>query len=182
MVVHASLLLAVALTVGPDLDPQRAAAIEYEQAKETAAVEAKYGNKKSTELSREERVQMIRDLAAAQGKVLDKYGVSPRDWARAQMARSREEAAQVKEATKALEAKEKAAAAAKENEPGQREITVQRGISDDNPVVLEEREGAAPVVEQGLPPEYSKDQSDLAESEAAGKASEAPASKGGAKR
>ena len=175
-----SFALALSLTLAPDeFDAERAASIEREQAKETAAVTAKYGNKKSTELSRDERAQMIRDQSAAEQKVLDKYGVSPKEWARAQMNRSREQADQVRQANKALEAKEKAAAekAAAEKAGGPREIVIQRGISEENPVTLEETENATPVVEQGLPKDFENDQNAATESDSVEKATEAPATK-----
>lgn len=178
-----SFALTLSLTLAPDeFDAERAATIEREQARETAAVSAKYGNKKSTELSRDERAQMIREQAAAEQKVLDKHGVSPKDWARAQMNRSREQAEQVRQANKALEAKEKAAErAAAEKAGGPKEIVIQRGISEENPVTLEENENATPIVEQGLPKDYENDQNAATESDAVEKAAEAPAAKSTAK-
>ncbi|MER2564799.1 MAG: hypothetical protein ABTQ32_29000 [Myxococcaceae bacterium] len=175
-----SIALALSLTLAADeFDAERAASIEREQAKEAAAVTAKYGNRKSTELSRDERSEMIREQAAAQQKVLDKYGVSPKEWARAQMNRSREQADQVRQATRALEAKEKAAAekAQAEKTGGPKEIVIQRGISEDQPVTLEESENATPVVEQGLPKDFENDQNAASESDAVEKAADAPATK-----
>lgn len=179
-----ALLTAISLALAPDdFDAERAAAIEREQAKETAAVGARYGNKKSTELSREERAQMIRDQQTAEKQVLEKYGMTAKEWARAQMNRTRDQASQVKEANKALETKEKAAAekASAEKAGGPKEIVIQRGISEENPVVLEETEGATPVVEKGLPAEYDKDQNAATESDSVEKAAEAPAPKAGAR-
>ncbi|MDX2013527.1 MAG: hypothetical protein SFW67_25265 [Myxococcaceae bacterium] len=160
-------------------DAERLASIEREQAKETAAVQAKYGNKKSTELSREERAQMIRDLNAAEAKVLDKYGLSQREWARAQINRTREQADAVKQASKEQEAREKAAAeqAAKAQKDEGREVVVQKGFSDESPVVLEEKEGAQAVVEQGLPKDYESDQAAASEQDSLEKSGDAPAPK-----
>lgn len=172
-----SLLLALA---PEEFNADRIATIEREQAKEAAAVSEKYGNKKSTELSREERAAMVRDLAAADRKVLDKHGMSARDWARVQINKSKDQASQVQRATKAQEEQERARAAAEQAEAeraGQKEIQIQRGISEETPVTLEEREGAAPVVEQGLPAEYEKDQSAAAESDALENSAETPAPK-----
>lgn len=177
-----ALLVAFALSFAPDdFDAERAATIEREQAKETAAVAEKYGKKKSTELSRDERAAMIRDQQAAEKKVLDKYGVSQKEWARAQMNRTRDQAGQVREANKALEAKEKAAAEKEKAEKagGPNEIVIQKGISEDNPVTLEESENATPVVEQGLPKDFENDQNAAAESDAVEKAADAPAPKAG---
>ncbi|MBL8917598.1 MAG: hypothetical protein JNJ54_01960 [Myxococcaceae bacterium] len=176
MLAPSLLAVALCLELAPDeFDAERAATIEREQAKESAAINEKYGNKKSTELSREERSAMIRDQQAAEKKVLDKYGVSQKEWARAQMNRTRDQAAQVREADKALEAKEKAAEKAKAEKGGPKEIVIQKGISDDNPVVLEERESATPVVEHGLPKDFESDQAAATESDSAEKAAEAPA-------
>jgi len=115
--------------------------------------------------------------------VLEKYGVTAKEWARAQMNRSRAQAGQVKEANKTLEAKEKAAAerAAAEQARGPKEIVIQKGISEENPVVLEETEGSTPIVEKGLPAEYDKDQSAASESDTLEKAADAPAPKAGAR-
>lgn len=168
----------LALGLG-QFDAERLATIEREQAKETAAVQAKYGNKKSTELSRDERAQMIRDLNAAEAKVLDKYGMSQREWARAQINRTREQADAVKQASKDQEAREKAAAeqAAKAQKDEGREVVVQKGFSDESPVVLEEKEGAVPVVEQGLPKDYENDQAAASEQDSLEKSADAPAPK-----
>jgi hypothetical protein len=170
--------IVIALGLG-QFDAERLATIEREQARETAAVQAKYGNKKSTELSREERAQMIRDLNAAEAKVLDKYGVSQREWARAQINRTREQADAVKQAAKAQEAREKAEAerAAKAQKDENREVVVQKGFSDESPVVLEEKEGAQPVVEQGLPKDYEADQASASEQDSLEKSTDAPTPK-----
>lgn len=178
-----SSVVAVCLSLAPDeFDAERAAAIEREQAKQTAAVGAKYGNKKSTELNSQERSQMIRDQQAAEKQVLDTYGVTAKEWARAQMNRTREQAALVKQANQALDAKEKAAAekASAEKASGPKEIVIQKGISEESPVVLEETEGATPVVEKGLPTDYEKDQAAATESDSLQKAADAPAPKAGA--
>lgn len=148
------LAVCLSLTLG-DFDAARAAAIERDQAKELAAVNAKYGNKKSTELSADERRQMIKDQADAEKKVLDKYGLSPKDWIREQLARSREQSEQVKEAGKALDEKEKAA---QKTNAEPKPIEIQKEISDARPVVLEENPEAPPMVEQGLPSDYQSDQ------------------------
>lgn len=173
------------LAAGPEaLDAQRSASIEREQAKEVATVTQKYGNKKSSELPRDERAAMIRELAAAEKKVLEKYGVSAKDWAKAKQNRSREQAQNVSRAVKTQDAEEKAEAERLAAEAAEKkDVVVQRGISDDNPAVLEETEGAAPIIEQGLPSEYTADQQAAAEADALEKTSEpAPKSSGKSKR
>ena len=138
--------------------PEKAAGIERQQQKAQAEVTAKYGNKKPTELSREERGQMAKDLASADKAVLEKAGVDPKQWARESLKKDREGYAKNKEMVKGLEEKEKADEAAKKVE-GPKEITVQRGVSEDNPVTLDEKpnaDGTVPV-EKGLPPEAQRE-------------------------
>jgi len=146
------------------IPPDEAAAIALDTREAQDEVAKKYGNKKPSELSNDERSQMIKDQAAAEKKVLDKHGVSPSTWARQQMAQSPKEAAAQKERVKALEDKRKAdaEAAEKEKEKPEKPIEVQRGISDSNPVTLEENPSAGPVVEEGLPAEAASDQAEAA--------------------
>ncbi len=175
-------LVAVCLSLSlGEFDASRAAAIERDQAKENAAVNAKYGNKKSSELTPDERRQMIKDQADAEQKVLDKYGVSQKDWIRQQAARSREQSEQVRDAVKAIEEQEKKAAEKAQKGEAPQEIQIQRGISDDKPVVLEEKAGAAPAVEQGLPSDFQADQAAAEEADSFEKAYEKSAESGAAK-
>lgn len=144
--------------------PDEAAAIALDTKEAQDEVAKKYGNKKPSELSNDERTQMIKDQAAAEKKVLDKHGVSASAWARQQMAQSPKEAAAQKERVKALEDKRKAdaEAAAKERDKPEQPVQVQRGISDSNPVTLEENPTSEPVVEEGLPAEAESDQAEAA--------------------
>lgn len=152
--------LCLALVADEPLTPDKAAVIERQQQKAQAEVSAKYGNKKPTELSREERKALDQDLANADKKVLEKNGVDPKQWARESLKRDRNEYAQTKAKVKELEEKDKALEEkqkAEANAP--REITVQRGVSDENPVTLDEKpneEGTVPV-EKGLPPEAQQE-------------------------
>ena len=152
--------LCLALVADEPMAPEKSAGIEREQQKAQAEVNTKYGNKKPTELSREERSQMAKDLANADKAVLDKNGVDPKQWARESLKKNRDEYAKGKELVKGLEEKEKADAKKKAdaaNEP--KEIAVQRGVSEENPVTLDEKaneDGAIPV-EKGLPPDAAKD-------------------------
>lgn len=177
-------LLVACLVLG-EFDAARQATIEREQAKESAAVSAKYGNKKSSELSRDERTQMIREQAEAEKKVLDKYGVSQKEWIRQQAGRSRDQAQQVKDAAKALEETEKAAKATASDPNAPQEVTVQKGFSDEKPVVLEEKPGTT-TVEQGLPDDYVNDQNAAQEADSfekgVEKALQAPPAKGSGKK
>jgi hypothetical protein len=166
--------------------PEQAAAIALDAREAQAEVSRKYGNKKPSELSNEERLQMIRDQAAAEQRVLDKHGVDRRTWARQQMAQSPKEVAAQQALEKQLAEKRQAEAKAKEEaekQGGEKEVQVQRGFSDANPVTMEELPSEGVPVEQGLPPDAAADLaeaagragSDLGEVEDAAKS----ASKGG---
>lgn len=147
-----------ALLYADDLNPQTAAVISREQGQAQAKVSEKYGNKKSSELSPDERREMIKDQAAAEQEVLAKHGVDRRDWARYEMKQGRADRESQQQAEKALADKDKAAADKAKAAREPQEIPVQRGFSDQNPVVLEEKEGAAPRVDTNLPPEAIADQ------------------------
>lgn len=150
--------LCLALMADEPIAPEKAAGIERLQQKAQAEVTAKYGNKKPTELSREERGQMAKDLATADKAVLEKAGVDPKQWARESLKKDREGYAKNKEMVKGLEEQEKADEAAKKAE-SPKEITVQRGVSDNNPVTLDDKpnaDGTVPV-EKGLPPEAQRE-------------------------
>lgn len=169
--------LCLALVADEATTPEKSAVIEREQQKAEAAVSAKYGNKKPTELSREERKQLDQDQANASKAVLEKNGIDPKQWARESLKRDRAEFSKTKELVKDLDEKEKAADARKKSEANApKEVQVQRGVSDDNPVTLDEKpneDGVVPV-EKGLPPEATQEQADVsAQDGAAG--SSAPA-------
>ncbi len=152
-----ALLLAVAAAAEP-ISAERAATIERDQKKAQKAVAEKYGNKKPSELTQDERREMIREQLAADREVLEKHGISAKDWARHEISQSREERAEQKAAAEKLEADEKAAAEKAEKEKSaKKEIEIQRGFSDDDPVVLDEKEGAAPRVDQGISGEAARD-------------------------
>lgn len=161
-----SLLVLLLLAADP-LPVEKSAAIERDQQKAQAEVAKKYGNKKPSELSSDERREMTRDLAEADQKVLDKHGVDPKAWARESIRKGRDEYAQQKDAVKKLDEKEKAEAEKKAAEAKKepKEITIQKGFNDENPVVLEEKEGGEVVVEKGLPPEAADESNALSEYE-----------------
>lgn len=105
----ASLLTALAVHA-EDLTPERRAQLQRDQQKAGEAVEKKYGNKKSSELSADERRSLMTEKAAAERGVLEKAGVEPKDFARSGMKMGRDEKARTDDAVKDLEAKEAAAA------------------------------------------------------------------------
>jgi hypothetical protein len=138
------------------VSPAQVADIEHDQAKANAALQLKHGNMKPSELSLDERRALIREQAAAEKQILEKHGVSEKEWALGKQRQSRDERAQVKAAGEALKAKDQADAenAAKPKE--ERAVHVQKGFSDENPVVLEEKEGTV-AVERELPPDAKAD-------------------------
>ena len=153
--------LCLALVADEPIAPEKAAVIERDQRKAQAEVSARYGNKKPTELSRDERRELDKDLANADKAVLEKAGVDPKQWARESLKKDRAGYAQNKELVKGLEEKDKAAAEAKKKEgAGPGEIPIQKGISEENPVTLDEKQSADGVVpvEKGLPPDATREQ------------------------
>ena len=159
-------LFALALTLAAlgaraqDLDPQKAALIEHDQQKAYDEIDKKHGNKKPSELSSDERRDIIRERAAAEESVFEKQGVDRKSYTKYITKMGLDDRATMKDASKALEKKdeEQAAAAAKKASEPQGEIPIQRGFNDNNPVMLEEKKGAGPVVEKGLPQDAMDEQ------------------------
>jgi hypothetical protein len=186
--------LCLVLAADEVISADKAAEITRAEQKAQAEVSKKYGNKKSSELTGAERGQMIRDQAAAEKAMLEKAGIDAKTWAREQMKKSRDEYAAGKEKVKQLEAKEKKDAADAQKaakEGGIKDVTVQRGFSDEEPVTLEEKqnENGEVSVEKSLPPDVANDQSlaseqDRLENSGAAKDSPAPSkpAKGGKRR
>lgn len=155
-----ALLLAGTAYAG-DLDPATAAQIQLDSARATADVQKKYGNKKLSELSNDERQALAKDQAAAEQKVLDKNGVKAKDWARYEARQSRADRAATQAAKEKLLQKEaeaaeqaKKASAADEDaaeKDKDKEIPIQQGFSEDKPTILEESKDAPPIIERGTP-------------------------------
>lgn len=155
----AALVFAAPVFAGDDLNPEKAAQIERDTDKALKEVDKKFGNKKSSELSSDERREVIRERSAAEKAVLEKHNVEPRAYISYTARQSRSEREATKQAGQALEAKEKAAQVEKEKEPAApKEIIIQRGGAGKEPIVLVEKEGAAPMVTEGLPQEAIDDQ------------------------
>jgi hypothetical protein len=167
-----SLVIVTLILSADEVPPDKAAAIELQQQKAQAEVSAKYGNKKLSELSQDERRQMVRDSVEADKKVLEKNGVDAKDWQRQQMKKDRAEYAEGKQRVKDLAEKEKAEEEKKKAEAGKSdEVQIQRGITDSTPVTLDEKpnEGGKVPVEEGLPPEVLQEMGELdGDSSAAG--------------
>jgi hypothetical protein len=144
------LVLAGAARADDALTPERLGALRAEEQRALDEVAKAHGNKKPSELTREERDVVIREQAAASAAVLQRQGVDPKDYARANARLSRDGAARATSAQVAVQqAQQKADDAAKEPKPPPPPVQVQRGISDEHPVILEELPGADSVVEAG---------------------------------
>ncbi len=174
--------LCLALVADEPLSAEQTAIIGHEQKQAQAEVHAKYGNKKSSELSADERRQMVKDQAAAEKQVLEKNGVSAKQWARESLQKDRAEFAQQKDLEKKLVEKDKqAAAAAQKKDESGKPVEVQRGFSEENPVTLDEKpaEEGKVAVEKQLPPDVGADQAAASEQdrlEKTGGADDAPKS------
>jgi hypothetical protein len=167
---RAALLIALSLPLAAraqELTPAMAAQIEHDQQKAFEEIDKKHGNKLPSELSTDERRDIIHERAAAEEKVFDKRGVDRKDYTKYVTKMPLDDRATMKEATKALEKKdaeekvkkEADDAAPKDAPRDAKDIPVQRGFNDANPVTLEEKKaGGNVVVEHGLPAEAEADQ------------------------
>jgi hypothetical protein len=120
------LLLLAFVVHAEDMTPAKRAKLQREQQKAAEAVEKKYGNKKPSEMSADERRALMQEKAAAERAVLEKEGVDPKDFARSGMKQSREERADTDAAVKDLEAKEAATAKDGAKKPGKKEIVIEK--------------------------------------------------------
>ncbi|WP_224372978.1 hypothetical protein [Hyalangium versicolor] len=145
-----------------DLTPQKIAEIRRDEQASQAKVNAAYGNRKPSEMSNEERGQAAREQQAAGMAVLEKHGVSDKEYSRHVARMGREESAAVAREEKKLDDEAKAAQAARDAKAAEKkrieeeglppdQIPVQRGFSDENPVVLESTGDDVVEVEEGLP-------------------------------
>ena len=155
-------LLMPGLARAEGLTPEQLASIRRDEQAAMERVDKAHGNKKPSELSTDERRQIIEEQQRAIQEVMDKHGVTRKEYAR-QVARMGPEGnAAVAEAEKVLEAREQEAAQAaaeaaqkpqaEEPKPPE-EIPIQRGFSNEKPVELEAVPGAPPIIEEGLRPE-----------------------------
>jgi hypothetical protein len=141
-----------ALAAESELSPEAVARIQRDEKAALARVEAAYGNRPPSQLSQEERRQVVREQQAALEEVYARHQVSSKAFARHTARLGREEREQVDAAHRELEERERTARQAPPEAPEQ-EPTIQRGISESSPVELEVAPDAPPVVEQGLPAE-----------------------------
>jgi hypothetical protein len=107
--------------------PEDVAKIQFEQQKANADIDKKYGNKKPSELSNDERREMMKEKAAAERDVLDKHGVSAKDFARTQAKQSLDDRAKTRDA----------------NDKLQKDASAKKPAADDNGVIIEKGNGSA---------------------------------------
>jgi hypothetical protein len=109
--------------------PDEVAKIQFDQEKANADIDKKYGNKKPSELSNDERREMMKEKAAAERDVLDKHGVSAKDYARTQAKQSLDDRAKTRDANDKLQKD----AAAKKPAADNNGIIVEKGNGSGNP-------------------------------------------------
>ncbi|MCY1041321.1 hypothetical protein OV208_08320 [Corallococcus sp. bb12-1] len=140
-----SLLLATpVLAEDEGLSPEKVAAIRRDEAAAQTKVGASYGNRKSSEMSNAERGQAIRDQQAEAAKVMEKHGISAKEYAGYTARMTPDDNARAANEAKRLEDKAKADKEAEEKKraAGDQEVHIQQGFSDAEPVELESAEGA----------------------------------------
>ncbi|MFP2931378.1 hypothetical protein ACLESO_40560 [Pyxidicoccus sp. 3LG] len=155
-----SLLLATSWLVLPglaraaedaELSPEKVAEIRRDESQALSKVNEELGNRQPSEMSNEERGEAVEKQQAASAAVLEKHGVSAKEFARYEARMTPEDNARAKAEEQRLA--EQAAQAAKPPEPpaalAPEDIPVQEGFNDENPVELETVEGAGPIVDTG---------------------------------
>ncbi|WP_244237217.1 hypothetical protein [Corallococcus llansteffanensis] len=141
----ASLVLAPPVLAEEEgLSPEKVAAIRRDESAAQAKVDAAYGNRKPSEMSNAERGQAIRDQQQEAAKIMEKHGVSAKEYAVYTARMTPDDNSRAANEAKRLEDKAKADKAAedKKRAAGDGEVHIQQGFSDAEPVELEAEEGA----------------------------------------
>ncbi|WP_223645017.1 hypothetical protein [Corallococcus sp. EGB] len=149
MLAASSLVLATpALAEEEGLTPEKVAAIQRDEAAAQAKVDAEHGNRKPSEMSNAERGQAIRDQQKEAAKVLEKHGVSAKEYATFTARMTPDDNQRAANEAKRLDDKEKAEKEAEaKKRKGDGEVHIQQGFSDADPVELESTDGAEPSVD-----------------------------------
>ncbi|XXF80572.1 hypothetical protein P2318_12725 [Myxococcaceae bacterium GXIMD 01537] len=129
----ASWLLAPGLSMADDeFDPEKLARIRREEEAELAKVDKAHDNKKLSEMDNAERRQVIEEKQAASAGVLEKNGMSAKDYARqtARMGPEGNKAVDAAMQRQAAEEKARADAEAKKQAEQQQEVTIQHGLAE----------------------------------------------------
>lgn len=135
-----------------ELTPEKVAEIRRDEAQAQSRINEEFGNRKPSEMSNEERAEAIDKQQAASAGVMEKHGVSAKEFARYEARMGPEGNARAKAEEKRLE--EQAQAAKQTGPTGEKQaddVPVQLGFSDEDPVELEASEDAEPVVDVGIP-------------------------------
>lgn len=104
----AAMLCLFAPFASAELTLEELAAVRHEEQKAIDQVNAAHGNRKPSEMSGDERREMIRAQQEASSKVLERFGVGAKEYGRASANLSPEERRQLEAAQKALVAQEEA--------------------------------------------------------------------------
>ncbi|NBD14052.1 MULTISPECIES: hypothetical protein [Corallococcus] len=149
MLTASSLVLATpAFAEEEGLTPEKVAAIQRDEAAAQAKVNAEYGDRKPSEMSNEDRGKSIRAQQEEAAKVMEKHGVSAKEYAGYTARMTPEDNQRVANESKRLDDKAKAEKEAEaKKRKGDGEVHIQQGFSDADPVELEAEEGADPVVD-----------------------------------
>jgi hypothetical protein len=158
------LSLVAALLFG-QITPEQLAQVQVDRDKAQAEVQKKYGDRQPSELSQDERRDMIQEQRDAEDAVIAKSGLDPKELARYEAKLSLEDRAATRAAKQEIEDKEKREAEkkakqeAEKAEKANQPVQIQKGFNDKNPVILEDKQNTAtPTVEKGLPPDAVEDQ------------------------
>lgn len=124
--IAAALLLWGAAAHAEELSPEQVGKIQQQEQEALDKVNAAHGNKKAADMDRDERRQFMEEQRQASKEVLEKNGVSAKDYARASSTMSRDD----RERAGAAKASAKAESEKKANvkEAGAKEPTIEYGI------------------------------------------------------
>ncbi|NRD63580.1 hypothetical protein HRD49_17655 [Corallococcus exiguus] len=149
MLAASSLVLATpALAEEEGLTPEKVAAIQRDEFAAQAKVNEEHGNRKPSEMSNAERGQAIRDQQKESAKVMEKHGVSAKEFASFTARMKPEDNQRVANEAKRLDDKAKAEKEAEaKKRKGDGEVHIQQGFSDSDPVEMESADGAEPSVD-----------------------------------
>src|SRR4051812_4129548 len=101
-------LLVVPAARAADVPPEKMAQVKADEDKAMAKIDDAHGHKKASEMSSDERKELIEQRQKASLEAAEKNGVSPKDYARASAQMKGDQRSQMEAAEKRIEAKEKA--------------------------------------------------------------------------
>ncbi len=133
------------------LDAQKAGELEALMEERRSAIAREYGGKKPTEMSSSERREYYEKVEKANREVLEKNGVSDKEYARQTARMGRGSQKEIQEAKKQFQEKRAAEEKAKADKAkGSGEVQIQRGFDDKNPVNLQgDDSSAGPIIDRG---------------------------------